>query len=108
MIVDHINTCLCTDLYSVHESVAQWYMHLLEYCIHPKYGIDIPKINELVLDPLRGILIGGEDVIAQHGAAHWIYFLVRGSYESGYTELFKYMYKYFLDIFTHLNLENEE
>lgn len=66
--------------------------------------MDLQVISDLLITPLKS-LFSGSDTLAQHGAAHCYYFLVRGCYEQNYTELFSFLYKSFpFDVY----LENEE
>lgn len=70
--------------------------------------MQIERINQLLLLPLSDIVLGGGNTVAEAGAVHTIYFLVRGAYEQGNSELFKYMYVFYLEIFTQINLYNED
>lgn len=83
----------------VHKAVAQGYIHILESCIKPKYGLDLAKIEEMLVTPLLASIQKGGDKVAQIGAAHVYYFLVKAAYESEYTELFKFLYSQYLEIF---------
>jgi hypothetical protein len=106
-----------TDLYSlaltldselVHRAVAQGLMHILESCIKPKYGLDLEKTTELLLQPLLKIMNKGEDNIAQKGAIHCFYFLVRACFENNYSELLNSMYTYLLTLFKGHYVEDHE
>ncbi|CAI2387830.1 unnamed protein product [Moneuplotes crassus] len=106
-----------TDLYKiamsiesseVHRAVAQGYIHILESCIKPKYGLDLEKINEMLIIPLQSSIEKGEDKVAQVAAAHVYYFMVKAAYESEYNEVFKFLYSKYLDTFKAFNIENED
>lgn len=90
---------LHTDSVAVHKAVAQGFMHILEYCIVPKFGISLEKIEELVIAQLNTAISSGDDKVAQLGAIYCMYFLVKGSVEKKYTKLAKYLYERVLKIF---------
>lgn len=90
---------LTSDDGNVYKAVAQGFMHVLESCIKPEFGMDISKINELLIRPLVTIFDGGDDKVAQIAASHIYYFLVRGSIDKEYTDLTKFLYSKFLGIF---------
>lgn len=98
-IIDLYRVALSVDSEQVHSAVAQGFMHILESWIKPKYGIDIIKIEEMLITPLELIINSGEDKIAQVGAAYCYYFLVKAAFENKYTELYDYLYAKFLKIF---------
>jgi len=98
-VLDLYKVALSCDSPQVHKAVAQGYIHILESCIKPKYGIDIPKIDELLVISLEKCITSGEDKLAQYGASHCFYFLVKAAHEKGYKELFHHLYSKYLDIF---------
>ena len=90
---------LSIDSAPTHRAVAQGYIHLLESWIKQEYGLKISKIHELLVSSLEKAIWGGDDKVAQFGAAHWFYFLVRAANEKGYIELWKYLYHRYMNLF---------
>ena len=106
--INYFNTALCNNSSDVVEAVAQGYMHLLDYWIKSEYGIEIQTIHYFLLNPLKAVLLKGEDIFSQTGAIHWLYFLLRGSVEQGYNELFKFLYSFIIDLLSQVNVIVED
>ena len=106
-IVSYLNVALCQDSSGVAEAVAQWYMHILEYLIIPKFGVNIQTIWDLLLNPLS-TLFNGEDRISQKGAIHCLFFILRGSKDENRRELFRFLYKFIIKHFIGSAVINEE
>lgn len=98
-VTDLYKIALSVESAPVHRAVAQGYIHILESWIKPKYGLEIIKIEEMLITPLLSTLELGEDKIWQIGAVHWYYFLVKAAHENGYQELLKILYIKYLEIF---------
>ena len=98
-VIDLYKVALSLESSPVHHAVSQGCMHILESWIKPKYGSDLGKIEQILIRPLIKIIESGEDKVAQVGAAHWIYFLIKASFESGNKELYDKLYANYLEIF---------
>lgn len=89
-----------------HQAVAQGFAHLIESWIKPKFGIELAKIQDLLITPLEKAISSGDNKIAQLGAWHCFYFLIRACFENKYTKLNKYLYGKFLTLFMVKSCQN--
>ncbi len=74
------------------EYVGKSILHTINSCLVPKYGADIKKLDELVIDKLEKQIIGGNEINVQNGSISVLYQILKLAHTKNYQEMFKYIY----------------